>query len=61
VLQATGRVIRTETDRGVIVLIDERFSHARYRHLFPAHWHGFQNVQNTSEIKDKLARFWPHD
>ena len=36
VLQATGRVIRTETDRGIIVLIDERFTHARYRRLFPA-------------------------
>ena len=33
VLQATGRLIRTETDRGVIVLIDERFTHNRYRRL----------------------------
>jgi len=58
VLQATGRVIRTEADRGIIVLIDERFTHARYRHLFPTHWRGFQVVQNTREITDKLARFW---
>jgi DNA excision repair protein ERCC-2 len=58
VLQATGRVIRTESDRGVILLIDERFTHARYRHLFPAHWRGFQVVRNTSEIRDKLTRFW---
>jgi len=59
VLQATGRVIRTETDRGIIVLIDDRFTHARYRHLFPSHWRGYQVVQNTSEMKDKLTRFWP--
>jgi DNA excision repair protein ERCC-2 len=58
VLQATGRVIRTEADRGIIVLIDERFTHARYRHLFPAHWRGFKVVQDTSGIKEKLARFW---
>jgi DNA excision repair protein ERCC-2 len=58
VLQATGRVIRTETDRGIIVLIDERFTHARYRQLFPAHWQGYQVVHNTSEIKEKLAQFW---
>ena len=58
VLQATGRVIRTETDRGIIVLIDDRFTQARYRHLFPAHWRGFQVVHSTSEIKEKLARFW---
>jgi DNA excision repair protein ERCC-2 len=61
VLQATGRVIRTEVDRGIIVLIDERFTHARYRQLFPTHWRGFQIVQNTREIIDKLARFWSRD
>jgi DNA excision repair protein ERCC-2 len=58
VLQATGRVIRTETDRGVIVLLDERFTHARYRHLFPTHWRRFQVVQNIGEIEEKLRRFW---
>ena len=58
VLQATGRVIRTEADRGAIVLIDERFTHARYRQLFPTHWRGFQVVRNTMEIRDKLKNFW---
>jgi DNA excision repair protein ERCC-2 len=58
VLQATGRVIRTETDRGVIVLIDERFVQARYRQLFPSHWQGYQVIQNITELKDKLTHFW---
>jgi DNA excision repair protein ERCC-2 len=58
VLQATGRVIRAETDRGIIVLIDERFMHTRYRQLFPSHWRGYQVASNTSEMKAKLARFW---
>jgi DNA excision repair protein ERCC-2 len=58
VQQATGRLIRTETDRGIIVLIDDRFTHARYRHLFPSHWRGYQVVQNTNEMQDKLTRFW---
>ncbi len=61
VLQSTGRVIRSEEDRGIIVLIDERFTHARYRRLFPKHWQGFQVIQNTDQIKDKLARFWSAD
>ncbi len=61
VLQATGRVIRTEADRGVIVLLDERFSQARYRRLFPAHWRGFQIVQDASDIQGKLMRFWAQD
>lgn len=58
VQQATGRVIRTETDRGIIVLVDDRFTHARYRQLFPSHWRGVQVVQNSIELKDKLTRFW---
>jgi DNA excision repair protein ERCC-2 len=58
VQQATGRVIRTETDRGIIVLIDDRFTHPRYRHLFPSHWRSYQVVQNTTEMKEQLALFW---
>jgi DNA excision repair protein ERCC-2 len=61
VLQATGRVIRTETDRGIIVLIDERFSHTRYRRLFPAHWQRYKIAQNENEIKDHLTQFWSQD
>jgi DNA excision repair protein ERCC-2 len=61
VQQATGRVIRTETDRGIIVLIDDRFTDARYRQLFPSHWRGYQVVQNTRQLKDKLTRFWSSD
>ena len=61
VLQATGRVIRTESDRGVILLIDERFTHARYRHLFPAHWRGYQVVRSTGEIEKRLVAFWSQE
>ena len=58
VLQATGRVIRTETDQGIIVIIDERFAHSRYRRLFPEHWQGVQIVQNEDQITDQLREFW---
>ena len=58
VLQATGRVIRSETDRGIILLIDERFTQTRYRQLFPAHWRGFHIVQTASDIAAQLERFW---
>jgi len=61
VLQATGRVIRTETDRGIIVLIDERFTHPRYRRLFPSHWRGYRVVKNTEEMQDILVRFWARE
>ncbi|MFP5393687.1 MAG: helicase C-terminal domain-containing protein, partial [Gammaproteobacteria bacterium] len=39
VVQAAGRVIRTEADRGVVVLIDDRFDQAQVRALLPAWWH----------------------
>jgi len=39
VVQAAGRVIRTETDRGVVYLIDDRFAQPAVRALLP-HWWG---------------------
>ncbi|MCL2355718.1 MAG: ATP-dependent DNA helicase [Defluviitaleaceae bacterium] len=38
VLQAAGRVIRTETDEGIVLLLDSRFATEKYRQMFPAHW-----------------------
>jgi len=38
VLQAAGRVIRTETDEGSVVLIDHRYCYSKYRQLMPAFW-----------------------
>ena len=40
VLQAAGRVIRSETDRGAVLLIDARFAQRRYRELMPTWWRG---------------------
>ena len=57
VLQAIGRVIRSETDRGVVLLIDARFAEPRYRRLFPAWWRPVR-ARNTAEIRNALAEFW---
>src|ERR1043166_2564739 len=57
VLQATGRVIRSETDRGVVLLLDTRFAEPRYRRLFPAHWQSLR-VRTPAEIRDRLRGFW---
>jgi Rad3-related DNA helicase len=38
VLQAAGRVIRSEHDRGSLLLIDARYATHRYRTLLPNHW-----------------------
>ena len=38
VVQAAGRVIRSQEDRGVVVLIDDRFAEARVQQLLPRWW-----------------------
>ncbi|MBU4540070.1 MAG: ATP-dependent DNA helicase [Firmicutes bacterium] len=58
VLQAAGRVIRTETDRGVIVLIDERFGSSSYRQLFPREWFPHRQIRSEADLKKSLQDFW---
>ena len=58
VLQAAGRVIRSEKDRGAILLIDDRFATSKYRKLFPEEWKGSEIVRSDGEIEKKLNRFW---
>ena len=38
VIQAAGRVIRGDQDRGVLVLIDQRFAETRVQQMFPSWW-----------------------
>jgi DNA excision repair protein ERCC-2 len=57
VLQASGRVIRSETDRGIVLLIDTRFAEARYRRLFPAWWQ-MARVRNVQQMHEVLDQFW---
>ena len=59
VLQAAGRVIRSENDRGVVLLIDQRFSNYQYKTLFPEEWHPF-HVQNETGLTNILEEFWNH-
>ena len=58
VLQAAGRVIRTETDKGLVLLIDSRYRTGRYRQLFPPHWAHLQSVENPEQLARMLAGFW---
>ncbi len=57
VLQAAGRVIRTDTDRGVVVLIDERFSRYPYRSLLHKEWKPIR-VRDIDKIESILGEFW---
>ncbi len=57
VLQAAGRVIRTEEDRGVVMLVDRRFNESRYRNLFPKEWRPLR-VPAPAALPAILHEFW---
>jgi DNA excision repair protein ERCC-2 len=57
VRQAAGRVIRSETDRGVVLLVDDRFGAARYRDLFPPWWTP-KKVRDPQDLARSLTEFW---
>jgi len=58
VLQAAGRVIRDERDKGVILLIDSRYGWSDTRRLFPPYWENIQFCSNTEQMTNKINDFW---
>jgi DNA excision repair protein ERCC-2 len=57
VLQAAGRVIRTETDRGAVLLIDQRYGTRPYHSLLPHHWNPV-SIRSQAEFCRQLQSFW---
>ncbi len=57
VLQAAGRVIRSESDRGVVLLVDQRFATARYHALFPPEWRPV-GLTGGEDLTYHVERFW---
>ena len=57
VMQSAGRVIRTDEDVGVIVLLDERFGQIQYRSSFPREWSDCENC-TLKNVRGKLDKFW---
>lgn len=58
VLQAVGRVIRKSDDRGIAVLIDDRYSEPRYIRLFPDEWKHVKFAGNSQSLAEIARRFW---
>ena len=58
VMQALGRVIRSETDRGAVLLIDERYLNNEYRDLFKVEWKEYEVVFSPQEVDDILQDFF---
>ena len=57
VLQAAGRVIRSEDDAGVVLLLDSRYREAAYARLLPPHYR-MRPVANADEIRRFTQEFW---
>jgi len=53
ITQAVGRVIRSGEDRGIALLIDQRYFQKSYEALCPHHW-----VWRTGDVKETLEAFW---
>ncbi len=57
VLQSAGRVIRTMEDRGVVLLLDERFCAFEYKSLFPREWCDYE-ICTRNTVQNILEDFW---
>lgn len=57
VMQAAGRVIRTAEDRGVILLLDDRFMRTDVQGMFPREWSEYGEV-NRRNVAGWLEYFW---
>ncbi|NLL81958.1 MAG: ATP-dependent DNA helicase [Tissierellia bacterium] len=58
VMQAGGRVIRSEDDKGVILLIDDRYRTNIYRKLLPQEWSHYKKIGNPIDLEGLLKEFW---
>ncbi|NCC74909.1 MAG: DEAD/DEAH box helicase [Clostridia bacterium] len=57
VQQAAGRVIRSETDTGFVLLIDDRYKKPEYQALFPQEWQPCE-IEDTTGLVAMLRDFW---
>ena len=58
VYQAAGRVIRTASDVGFVVLADDRFAKISHRRTFPESWQNIKYVRDEKGLLGELSAFW---
>jgi len=61
VIQAVGRVIRSETDRGIALLVDDRFTSRKYLSLYPKEWSHMKTVNDPVRLKRLIRDFWKEE
>ena len=58
ILQAAGRVIRTDTDKGIVILVDDRYGEAKYKLLFPPQWSHMIYTGDPASLANSVKKFW---
>lgn len=58
VLQAIGRLIRSESDKGVALLVDDRYLSEKYHDIFDSSLNNYQVVTSLNEMKQLASSFW---
>ncbi|CAJ1200810.1 3'-5' exonuclease DinG [Companilactobacillus paralimentarius] len=58
VLQAAGRLIRSSHDKGIVLLVDQRFGSMRYTRLFPQHWQNYRRISSLQQLTGTVDNFW---
>jgi Rad3-related DNA helicase len=58
VMQAAGRVIRSEDEKGVVLLIDDRFATPEYKMIMPEYWRHIKYINNAKDLLGEITEFW---
>ena len=59
VIQSVGRLIRSAADKGIVLLIGERFSDDQYNSILPEYWfESKQDVVITDDYEHEVKSFW---
>ena len=58
VMQAMGRLIRSENDKGAILLIDQRYTYYNYRKIFKGNFKNYHIIYSSEEIGKMCESFW---
>lgn len=61
VLQAAGRVIRSDDEKGVVLLIDDRFATPEYGALMPEYWSHIKFISSAQDLLSTVVNFWKRD
>jgi Rad3-related DNA helicase len=58
VMQAAGRVIRSDDERGVVLLVDDRFATPEYQMIMPEYWSHIKYINSARDLLDEVTKFW---